>query len=137
MYFIDHHNGIALWNRTTVKSSFGSRRSNSADSRLGCEVPEFRQKLAILSLRDSIHGVACGSRQLRLRNNKLELGGSHAASPLRWRGSFLGSFVNSMPLLWSFYSCISCSIRLSSFFLFLSRLLKLPASGNPYFHETE
>src|SRR3954463_16650894 len=89
MYFIDRHNGIALWNRTTVKSSFGSRRSNRADSRLGCEVPEFRQKLAILNLCDSIYGVACGSRQLRLRNNKLELGGSHAASPLRWRGSFI------------------------------------------------
>src|SRR3954465_12469112 len=99
MYFIDHHNGIALWNRTTVKSSFGSRRSNSADSRLGCEVPELRQKLAILNLRDRIHGVACGSRQLRLRNNKLKLGGSHAAFPLRWRGSFLGSFVNVMLLL--------------------------------------
>src|SRR4051812_15326649 len=99
MYFIDHHNGIALWNRTTVKSSFGWRRSNSVDSRLGYEVPEFRQKLAILNLRDSIHGVACGSRQLRLRNNRLELGGSHVASPLRWRGSFLGSFVNVMLLL--------------------------------------
>src|SRR3954469_2493114 len=99
MYFIDHHNGIALWNRTTVKNSFGSRRSNSADSLLGCEVPEFRQKLAILNLRDSIHGVACGSRKLRLRYNKLELSGSHAASPLRWLGSFLGSFVNVMLLL--------------------------------------
>src|SRR3954466_2650735 len=99
MYFIDCHNDIALWNRTTVKSSFGSRRSNRADSRLGCEVPEFRQKLAILNLRDSIYGVACGSRQLRLRNRSTQLGGSHAASPLRWRCSFLQFAVNVVLLL--------------------------------------
>src|SRR3954469_18930931 len=33
-FFIDHHNGIALWNQTEVKSSVGSRRCNMVDNRL-------------------------------------------------------------------------------------------------------
>ena len=82
-YFIDHHNSITLWNRKAVKICAGFRRCNRADSRLDFEVPPLHHKVAILSLRDSIHGVA-GSREVRLLK---ELGGSHAASPLRWRGS--------------------------------------------------
>src|SRR3954466_6133554 len=49
--------------------------------------------MANLSLRDSIHGIAGRSRQGKLRLK--QLGGSHAASPLRWRGSFRGSFGSS------------------------------------------
>jgi hypothetical protein len=93
-YFIDHHNSIALWNRKAVKSSAGFRSCNRADSRLDFEVLPLRHKVAILSLRDSIHGVA-GSREVRLLK---ELGGSHAASPLRWRGSFWGSSGRSLAL---------------------------------------
>src|SRR3954466_4614450 len=49
--------------------------------------------MANLSLRDSIHGIAGRSRQGKLRLK--QLGGSHATSPLRWRGSFRGSFDSS------------------------------------------
>jgi len=87
-YCIHHHNSIAMWNRTTVISSIGLRRCNRADSRLESEVPVFRHKLAMLSLRDSIHGV---DRIREVRLNRVR--GSHAASPLRWRGSFWGSFM--------------------------------------------
>jgi hypothetical protein len=55
-----------------------------ADSHRGFELHQLLLKVAFLRLRDFIHGVP-GSRQIRLRN---DLGGSHAASPLRWRGSF-------------------------------------------------
>ena len=88
LYLIDYHNSIALWNRKAVKSCAGFRRCNRADSRLDFAVLQLRHKVARLSLRDSIHGVA-GSREVRL----VKLGGSHAASPLRWRGSFWDSFV--------------------------------------------
>jgi hypothetical protein len=94
-YFINLNRSIAMWNRTAVKSSVGSRRCNQAESRLHGEVLPFRHKLAMLSLRDSIHGVA-RSREVRLLN---ELCGSHAASMLRWRGSFWGSFVPLNKLL--------------------------------------
>src|SRR4051812_18237264 len=70
-YFIDHHNGIALWNRTAVKSSVGSRRCNMADNRLGFEMQQLLQMVAILKLRDSIHGVP-GSRQLKMRNESVD-----------------------------------------------------------------
>src|SRR5215216_2308905 len=93
-YFIHHHNSVALWNRTAVKRCVGLRRCNRADSRLDFEGLPLRHKLAMLSLRDSIHGVA-RSREVRLLN---ELGGSHAASPLRWRGSFWGSSGTSLAL---------------------------------------
>src|SRR5215216_5883339 len=93
-YFIHHHNSIAMWNRTAVKSSVVFRRCNRADNRLDFEVLPLRHKLAMLSLCHSIHGVA-RSREVRLMN---ELGGSHAASPLRWRGSFWGSSDSSMAL---------------------------------------
>src|SRR3989337_3326781 len=83
-YVIHRHNSIAMWNRMAVKSSVSLRRCNRADSRLQSEVLPFRHKLAMLSLSDSIHGVA-RSREIRL--NKLR--GSHAASPLRWWGSFV------------------------------------------------
>ena len=46
-----------------------------------------------MRLCDSIHGVASRSREDRLQLK--QLGGSHAASPLRWRGSFRGSFSSS------------------------------------------
>ena len=86
-YFIDHHNSIALWNRKAVKSCIEFRREHRAESRLDFEVLPLRHKLALVSLRDSIHGVA-RIREVRLLN---ELGESHDASPLRWRGSFWGS----------------------------------------------
>jgi hypothetical protein len=73
-YFIHLNRSIAMWNRTAVKISVGSRRCNRADS---------------------IHGVA-RSHEVRLLN---ELCGSHAASPLRWRGSFWGGFVPLNKLL--------------------------------------
>jgi hypothetical protein len=104
-YFIHRHNSIAMWNRTAVKSSVGLRRCNRADSRLQGEVLPFHHKLAMLSLRDSIHGVA-RSREVRLLN---ELRGSHAASPLRWRGSFWGSF---MPLRWLVGSSLALNLFL-------------------------
>ena len=85
-YFIHHHSSIALWNRTAVKSCVGLRRCNRADSRLDFEVLPLHHKLAMLSLRDSIHVIAGRSRQGMLRLK--QLGGSHAASLLRWRGSF-------------------------------------------------
>jgi hypothetical protein len=94
-YFIHLNRSIAMWNQTVVKSYVGSRRYNKAESRLQGEVLPFRHKLAILTLCDSIHGVA-RSREVRLLN---ELRGSHAASPLRWRGSFWGSFVPLNKLL--------------------------------------
>ena len=84
-YFIDPHNSIALWNRKAVKSCAGFRRCNRTDIRLDFEVLPLRHKVAILRLRDSIHGVASRSREDRLLK---QLGGSHTASPLRWRGSF-------------------------------------------------
>jgi hypothetical protein len=49
-------------------------------------------------LRDTIHGVA-SSRDIRLK----ELRGTHAASPLRWWGSFGGRVVERrifVPLRW-------------------------------------
>jgi hypothetical protein len=94
-YFIHRRSSIAMWNRTAVKSSVRSTRCNRAESRRKGEVMAFRHKLARLSLRDSIHGVA-RSHEVRLLN---ELRGSHAASPLRWRGSFWGSFVPLNKLL--------------------------------------
>ena len=66
-YFIHHQNIIAMWNQTKVKSSVGLRRCNRADNRLDFEVPPLHHKLAMLSLRDNIHGVAM-SREVRLLN---------------------------------------------------------------------
>jgi hypothetical protein len=94
-YFIHLNRSIAMWNRTAVKSSVGSRRCNKAASSRKGEVMEFHHKLARVRLRDSIHGVA-RSREVRLLN---ELRGSHAASPLRWRGSFWGGFIPLNKLL--------------------------------------
>ena len=88
-YFIHHHNNIALWNRKAVKSCVGFRREHRADNRLGFGLKPFRQRWALVRIRDKIHGVA-RTHQVRLLN---KLGGSHAASPLRWRGSFWGSFL--------------------------------------------
>ena len=94
-YFIHHHNNIALWNWTAVKSCVRFRRCNRADSRLDFAILLLRHKVAMLSLRDSIDGVA-RSREVRLLK---ELDGSHDASPLRWRGSFWGSFDMSLAVL--------------------------------------
>ena len=62
-----------------------------------------------MRLRDSIHGIAGRSRQDMLRLK--QLGGSHAASPLRWRGSFRGSFGSSFAaicflFIYRLYPCL-------------------------------
>jgi hypothetical protein len=66
----------------------------------------------MLRLRDSIHGVGSRSRQDMLRLK--QLGGSHAASLLRWRGSFGGSFGSTFAAI-----CFSFLYRL---YPFLQRL---------------
>ena len=90
-YFIHHHPSISFWNRPAVKSCTRFRRCNRANRRLDFKFHPLHHKVAILRLHDSIHGIAGRSRQDMLRLK--QLGGSHAASPLRWRGSFGGSFV--------------------------------------------
>ena len=55
-----------------VKSSVGLRRCNTADNRLDFEVLPLRHKLAMLSFRDSIHGVA-RIREVRLLNELVEV----------------------------------------------------------------
>ena len=106
-YFVDHHPSISFWNRPAVKSVVWSSRIKRASSRLDLQIHPLRHKVAILCLRDSIHGIPGSSRQGRLWLK--QLGGSHAASPLRWRGSFGGSFGNSFlpicfPFLYRLYS---------------------------------
>ena len=75
----------------------------------GSLMSSFRHKVAMLRLRDRIHGVAIRSREYRLQLSLL--GGSHAASPLRWRGSFRGSFGKSFAaicfsFLYRLYPCV-------------------------------
>ena len=92
-YFIHHHLSISFCSRLAVLSCAGSTRMNRANSRLDLQIHPWRHNVAILRLRDSIHGIAGRSRQDMLRLK--QLGGSHAASWLRWRGSFGGSFGRS------------------------------------------
>ena len=108
-YFIHHHPSISFWNRPAVKSCAGFSRINRANSRLDLQIHPLRHKVAILRFRDSIHGIAGRSRQGMLRLK--QLGGSHAASPLRWRGSFGGSFGSTFAaicfsFLYRLYPCV-------------------------------
>ena len=62
-----------------------------------------------MRLRDSIYRVSSRSREDRLQLK--QLGGSHAASPLRWRGSLGGSFGRSFDaicfsFLYRLYPCV-------------------------------
>ena len=62
-----------------------------------------------MRLRDSIHGIAGRSHQGMLPLK--QLGGSHAAYPLRWRGSFVGSFGSTFAaicfsFLYRLYPCL-------------------------------
>ena len=121
-YFIHHHPSISFRNRPAVKSCAGFIRKNKANSRLNLHINPLRHKVAISRLHDSIHGIAGRSRQDMLRLK--QLGGSHVAFPLRWRGSFgeasagrllrSGASRSSSPIT---LSCSACSWSCSSFFL--------------------